>query len=369
MPSKYLFILKPLQPYFFGKEKMSRLGARTDFQQDSVFYPQQTTLLGLCRQLILEQEGVIKGGVFDFKRSELAAEIVGNSSFTGNTQNYGRIKSISPLFLYSCIKHKALFPMALDAEAKNSISPLKGRISYHTDIIEDQLHIWENDKMYCRWKFPLEKDFFEESNIFDHTKALPGIDKKKTIDNEEDSSAYYRQKYAYIKPEYDIAFAFEITCEHAFDLGTFQVLMGGQRSAFTLEIQQKEFYNESTINMYNEDLNQSGLSRISLLSDAYIPFDFLMNSKKAVIKNNMFRNIQSRIKEVAGKRETTLHYNVNNKGEKENESARSWGDRYTLATRGSVFYFDEKYVKKAQELLNNDAFRTIGYNHFQFKSI
>ena len=98
--------LSPLEPYFFGSERKLGDGfsnTRSSYFVQSELVPQQSTLLGMLRFFLLKQAGYVRD---DYRTDE---ELIGKNSFmisstnqssaTAYTQDFGAIKSISPLFL------------------------------------------------------------------------------------------------------------------------------------------------------------------------------------------------------------------------------------------------------------------------------
>lgn len=108
--AEYLIRLYPLEPYTFGQEiglqydgEPSRDGL--SYQMNSNDVPDQSTLFGVTRYLILYEQNVLRTDL-DYKDSERQriAEYVGRESFTfKNTRKvphaYGALNGISPLFL------------------------------------------------------------------------------------------------------------------------------------------------------------------------------------------------------------------------------------------------------------------------------
>ncbi len=91
---KYLITLTPLEPYFFG-------GENSDIDKDGYYikseqFPSQTTLFGVLRFL------GIRNPQLDYSIGEEDKKRIGEHSyrFSPKDDNYGQIKSISPLLLY-----------------------------------------------------------------------------------------------------------------------------------------------------------------------------------------------------------------------------------------------------------------------------
>ena len=116
---QYLVKMTPLEPYCFGTDQSAPYigaenGGKGTYFIRSKALPEQTTLLGTLRCMILESQGLLKEN-FDYtpeERQQMAA-CIGPESFrfiSEKKQNFGYIKEISPLFIISpeghiCIKN------------------------------------------------------------------------------------------------------------------------------------------------------------------------------------------------------------------------------------------------------------------------
>lgn len=104
----YLIRMKPCEPYTFGTEQdfrfpgIDRMGKETYFVL-SKDMPEQTTILGMLRYMILEEKGLLRS---DFQYTEAEKKqieyYIGSESFhfsSENKQSFGLIHSVSPVFL------------------------------------------------------------------------------------------------------------------------------------------------------------------------------------------------------------------------------------------------------------------------------
>ncbi len=96
--SRYLIKLKPLEPYFFGDENTIRYDNKNLYYVSSLECPSATTIMGMLRYTVLEQNNCLFGSDNYKERSE---KLIGKSSFTPTSKetSYGCIKSVSPLFI------------------------------------------------------------------------------------------------------------------------------------------------------------------------------------------------------------------------------------------------------------------------------
>ena len=112
MCNRYLISLKPVGKFFFGGDMSFPVnGKKSEYSSyiiKSNKFPQQTSLLGMLRFLVLRNDS----SVFDAATQSItdrhaAAKLIGESSFvqSGCKATYGVIKGISECFLQTM--HKA----------------------------------------------------------------------------------------------------------------------------------------------------------------------------------------------------------------------------------------------------------------------
>ena len=111
----YLAILKAREPYIFSTDQKSLFingnekgtGKESYFLKSNVM-PEQTTIWGMMRLLLLEQAGNLMKPDFGYTEEELEKieEIIGKESFSfyKENQKFGQLKGISPVFLLKEIK-------------------------------------------------------------------------------------------------------------------------------------------------------------------------------------------------------------------------------------------------------------------------
>ena len=87
--------MTPVDSFFFGGEKHDN-NEKANYFVEFNCYPQQTTILGFLRYLLLIENDLI--GTDEIKTK--GEPIIGKESFdyTNTNQSFGRIKSISPLY-------------------------------------------------------------------------------------------------------------------------------------------------------------------------------------------------------------------------------------------------------------------------------
>lgn len=105
---KYLVNIKPLEAYMFGTDQKFKYPEEKLTGKESYFIksnevPEQTTILGLLRSLILKQKGLFRSSFWYNEEEKKAIDsCIGSNSFCFEKlekQDFGYIKEISPIFL------------------------------------------------------------------------------------------------------------------------------------------------------------------------------------------------------------------------------------------------------------------------------
>ncbi|ORU00266.1 CRISPR-associated RAMP Cmr3 [Anaerovibrio sp. JC8] len=106
----YLAIMNPENPYTFSTDQKSRYDdtgetptGKESYYIESKKFPEQTSIWGMLRLLMLEQAGLLHSN-FDYseQESESIKELIGAESFDFSSkgeQDFGKLLSISPVFL------------------------------------------------------------------------------------------------------------------------------------------------------------------------------------------------------------------------------------------------------------------------------
>ena len=351
--NKYLVKLTPQGKYFFGGDMKFSSGEGKDnpfvsYIIESFKTPQQTSLLGMLRFLMLSnEEKVFDRAGNHIIDKEAADKLIGKSSFAVNedksSNEFGEILSIGSCSIYDKVCDKFYFRAARGHElsvdfsttdivvvngVNRAIPKMEG---YNPKNSLEDAYISEDGHVLSGKKLP----FIEDSRI--------GINKDyegKTKDNED---AFYKQiSYRLAK---DFCFALEVETKDV-DLSRYSgsiVKLGADDSSFLFEAEEGGL-------TYPQDEGK-GL-RVVLLSDAYLPEtpDYV---RFAITDVRPFR---------------FLHSNNSTKASDYNVKYRKFRskERYDLYQAGSVFYFEnEEGRAKFCELLNSfKDFVQIGYNRY-----
>ncbi len=381
MSKKYLIKFKPVDLFFFGQENKYRRRLENgkekfeaDYYQESAYFPQQTTILGALRYLLLQENGQIP--VQDFSKAE---KLIGKQSFTMSNSplDFGVIKSLSPVFIVKKDKKdknkdKFYIPnpkdMALKCDMVRIFSPRKievktnrpntllvfdeynekegiGKFLINMEDLDDFYNYTEDDVYSGKEKYLFEK--VEKIGITKN--KLKSENGKYKIDNKAgDEKAFYKQIFLTFK-ENDTSFGIVVELEEGHNLPSkTMVPLGAEKSLFEVSV---EDYAEHTLEKLVKWKNYNGdLYKLVLLSDTYIednnPEDYLFS----ISETKPFRFLSTSI-------------------EKDNygQLHRS-PKRYNLFEAGSVFYFDDK--NKAEKFGNKitgqkaENFDKIGYNKY-----
>lgn len=101
MNKKYLLRFTPLEPYFLGGENTFRVDERSRYYANSLLIPTASTILGALRYMLLEQTGNLNAnGKYTDAQKQVCDALIGPGSYcVGGANTFGKIKSISPVFL------------------------------------------------------------------------------------------------------------------------------------------------------------------------------------------------------------------------------------------------------------------------------
>jgi len=382
----YKINLSPVGPFFFGKELQAELGNRHNYFQESLFFPQQTTLLGMLRHQLLLKNG--KAFPIVNKSTNVSpTNLIGDAGFRMNASkelSYGFIKSISPLFLQKDQKgHYFLFDKHWDDTKKgNPIIPKGNPIELKVEK-EKKQESFSAKTIFGDWLLNMD-DPADKVALGSIKKATLLTGNTKSWLGEADDKSYYRHRYQSLanitekisnlqktefqkntlvndgtkRGEWSFSLYVAITTGDEFlDAtkvdNTRLVTMGKEQSMFQLKVEALtgELPDHWKMMEEIESTWTQGMYRITFLSDTYarlIP----EKSKLSIIDTQRFRSF-------------TRDYNKNTNY----YSKPNWKQHAcNLIKKGSVIYTEnpEEIVK---EVVSHKEFRQIGYNYFQVKKI
>lgn len=369
---KYIVKLTPTGRFFFGGDMTFTVGKKDNKRKDekdhketvyhkhndkfssyiitSMKFPQQTSLLGMMRFLLLSDSD---NKAFDNKTQKItnkeeAVKLIGTKSFSVNDDNnkniFGKIESIGTCFL--CKDNKYYYQAPFDYNLKigaledDVTAKLNGKPIYIPKITIGEKEYKSKDgieKCYVAYDGDMLKDddiFIEDSRI--------GI--RKGTNGKTEDEAFYKQ----IAYRLNNGFCFAFNAEVADDIiltkyNKHLVSVGADGSMFIIEIE------EGSIDVYlpksYTERTDTNLGKVNILSDAYIPETDLINY--AVSETKSFKFLNTTVE--------TENYNIMH-----NFNNRS--KRYSLYAAGSVFFVSD--VEKFKEIIKGKKeFVQIGYNY------
>ncbi len=394
-PTTYRITLTPLSPFFFGGENTFGDDNR-NYLVKSNYYPQQTTLLGFLRHLLLLENGLLADINDAIQDVGKASELIGEHSFEPTTDHaenkYGIIESLSSVFLLhhdnKTKKETAYWPAPLNEgydkkEEKNDswclhIQPDNSCLSVlnskqerkdkalcvlkRTDKegkeepylakneLEDYLLGSDNStKRYEDVFKPIEKIGINRPNSHKpHTRHLAS-------DSEEQDSGFYKQT-AYLLTE-GFSFAFYAVLSGNHKLQSEVVHMGAERSAFMMHVSEENAIpnNYGYASKIKGSVNSDKVAQIVLIADTYIEADLYDYCQFAITQTVPFRFLKTRLNQ------TKHYFDVSD----EKTTAMKKSGKFQLLKRGSVLFVKKSDIENATKLIEKyKDFKQIGYNHF-----
>ncbi len=382
MSKELLVTLKPIDKFFFGtdmtfavptddKEKKRRAERFASYIIKSSRFPQQTSLLGMLRFMILSNSDCFdKGGIIDNdKKKDAAEKLIGPRSFTvasgGEEGNFGQIESLGACFLINNFDEKApvFYSFApFDSEFKSSDLSIKGYVNGK----EISLPVLENYKAkdgYTERLKGSDGSFIPVSEVFVEDRRI-GI-ARDVASGKTDSAGLFKQ-VGYRFKDYaqngdsDVRekvanwhFAFYVTVKDECKIEDYDgsiVSIGGDSSQFVFNV--KDGVEDRRPELFEASSENQDVLKVVLQSPAYLKMEDFENMAFFFSNTIPFRFMVTSVK---GTKDYTLR------------SGYQRSCRYELYAPGSVFYFLEKRdadnFKKALE--NHKTFRAIGYNEYK----
>lgn len=352
--SKYLITLTPTGKFFFGGDMTFMIGDNekdlynekySSYYIKSSHFPQQTSLLGMLRFLILKNDAK----AFDVSKNKIIDEteadtLIGKEGFRteGENRKYGKISAIGPCFIMDgnepveldCLGHKYDFEIKDGKLCSSNYDPKEGIAPIYEDVFKTDLRngIMKNDSHE-------DKALFKQENCrFNNKKTV------KEGDKELEKDAHYK-------------FAFVAEVKDSLDLCKYDkqsVTLGADSSVFSIGI--------TSIDNETNDLVESSKGEIKedvviLTSPSYITHEEVQLANSAITNVIPFRYLKTDIN-------TENHHNVKKRADK-----NGMEEKYNLYDRGSVFFFDDEnkrneFCKKLKSYTN---WHQIGFNHFNIK--
>jgi CRISPR-associated protein Cmr3 len=359
--SNYFIRLKPVENYFFGGENTFRNNEEdtANYFSRSNSYPQQTTLLGLLRFMLLKSNAALPL----YKNQEKANALIGENSFDvlNGSQYFGAIQKISPLFIYH---DNDIYRFSLPFE--NFVVDFDKNGKTYTNSLRQFIPAIEGYNPKQAGEAFVKNNSGREilfSNIFIEHEPKTGIDKQR---EEGDDKKFYKQICYSLKPGFEFAFFADIetTFKHNGKvenviLNNDMISFGGEQKQFSISIEnsneQKKYAFSNNTKPYQDDLYPAfdaipNTDRIILISDAYVSSEILEQCKFVMNEIQEFRTVKIAFDKTKFNKKTFVSNKLN------------------LLKRGSVLFVDDANKDKVLLALNNNVnFKNIGFNHYILK--
>ena len=322
--STYLVRLTPQEPYFFGNEKnLEFKGQKNRGQMTNRYYiksertPLQTTLLGAMRYVFLKN-----------KTYDLSGENVGSESFKieKDFQDFGVIKSISPLFLLKGNERLIVTPFdhlkakkekkVVDGEEKE----IRYKMTTYTPFTNyEKISTADGEKWFTPY-FDV-KEGLMDSYVYVDSEAGKIVDSynifsyttRVMINKNQNKKAFFKKDYVTLDKEYSFGFYLELADNAKIDESQTFVYLGQGKSLFSLKFEEAENDIESKIK------SLIGKNKVYCFGDTLACNYIYKASKFSVVD---FRDYRA--------------YATNSKGKVE-----KGGTLYKLIKAGSVFISDD----------------------------
>lgn len=324
----YLITLKPRGRFFFGGNRAFTASGEAIYSAESLYFPQQTALLGMLRLALLRQHDLLD-------KPNQQAEYIGigfdpTVSDIEKDNKLGKIKSISPVFILDIQNNASWQPIGVDYQSDSQLAlPLNSCISNY-DPKKDLQNRWSSGGASCNME-----DFFVN---------IETVGNKKARDGKSQPDGFFKQKsHQFVRTlntqNVQLSFAFFATFSKSIPFDKISsVLIGADQSAFgfraTVATQPAE--------------NKSG-TKIILLSDTYIDnYDVLKTHCDFILGQSApFRYMTS---------PTSQEY----------FTGKRRSQNFNLLSRGTVLYPKSGQLANVEAKIQEaTAFRQIGYNHFR----
>lgn len=336
-----LITLTPSDSFFFGGEQTFGKGENRNFYAASRHFPQQTSIVGLIRHALFEAD----------KKQHF-----GNSFVVGKGNNFGWLKSISPVFIHH--KDKIGIPIRLPIDKEGATLAVESKPIPSTQVdlgngFQDALILEHYKEKYGTDNRILWTDgeLVKYDTIF-RKDIKTGIarDRIKHITTE---GMFYRQLLYRMQPGY--SFAVYVTAD---DERLFHILdgrnmpFGGEKVNFVIKVHEEGDFN-SQVPTTHLRKQIKGNNWIFLTADAYVDESILKHCHLAMADNISFRNIV-----------TPKDYSAGLDKEKQDTSQRRYkSEKMTLLKRGSILFPKGDKNQTIVDMLQNKQFQEIGYNY------
>ncbi len=336
--------LTPVDSYFFGSDRTFHYGeedrnraGRTEYFIKSEILPLQTSLFGVIRYL------GIKNKQSDYGLTEEDKANIGNYSFSydNESQTFGKIKSISPLYIEQETEegNRLLIKTPRDHKVGDAdcYYPFEEYVEVSTSL----------GKRYLMMDFDAKKGIYQGFITVDDHKLVDAnnifsMDEKTGIRIEQKEKAYYKMGYRRMERS---SFVFFAIVEDDFpEISDRIVYMGARKSAFTVCVTMDE---EPDIEMVGTKI--PGMKKIYFLSDAYIKEEDM----KTINDKAVCLNLSTR---------TARGYMTNYGRQPQRNRFKKTDCLYRLIEAGSIIIIPQESETEVKKAIENEHMQIVGCN-------
>lgn len=368
--SRYLITLKPLGKYYFGGDMTFQVGPNEKNEFNEAFasyiiasnlFPQQTSLLGMMRYLLLTKSPAI----FSQKsnriiNSQNAIGLIGKESFKvfpdkhDKLNEFGLIKTLEPCFIKN--ETDVLLPAPKDYHFNISFDENNVTAFYNGRALKlPKIDGYSAKKSYDTFFIGVKSQKkYKDDEIFQKDIRI-GINKD--YKGKSDEKGFYKQISYRLKEGFHFAFVVDSN----FDLKNCHneiVSLGADGSRFSLSASElKE--DEYILNYHEDELKGvEGGVKVILLSDTFLDDSDLQTVNFSITETKPFRFLCTNVE--------TKNYNILGDAKL---NAKRINTKYYLYDKGSVFYFSDRTAaeKFGQLIIDKKEFHQIGYNYYIIK--
>ena len=365
---RYTIALTPVDKFFFGSDMFFGAEGRQDLNDKyksyiirSRMFPQQTSLLGMLRFLLLQNDPgcFAEGRIINFDHAE---RLIGPKSFhvnssesiSGSGNNFGAIKSLTACRIQMVKPNNQIVDLRFQPLYQKSAPVWNDTCKAFFNHLTIDVPTLD----YSAKEGGIEMTLTDGTDTFTLEGGDNGIFKEeRRIGINRDINSGLTQDSALFK---QISYRFNNTTQHSFrfafdaEIDGVEIMkykgqmvsVGGDGSWFVLDIREQE-----TPVSFNPP---GDLLTLTLQSPSFIPKRALDHVKFAVTSLLPFCFMQSSVR-------GTTHYSILDRSYKRSPK------KYSLYDTGSLFFFESADEKKSFEtiLIEQSDFRQIGYNEYK----
>lgn len=278
----YILELTPSGKYFFGNEKGFSYDdkGKNNYFIRSEDLPLQSTVFGALRYLLLPEKGYGKAAEY--------SNVIGSESFdiTEENQDFGRIKSISPIFLLKDDEWFVSTPFDHNGEAEADVYTPFDKYEEMLTIKGDRIFTCQyNSKEGIVHSFMSLNDGHLENELF-------GSDIQVGINRKNQENGFFKKEYKYLKKGFSFAVIADIE-DDSLDGKTESVLLGQGKTPFVAKF--KLYNGDSLISKVEKTIsekrnNSKYNNLVYFLSDYYLAD----NSIDELYEDTLFGIVETR---------------------------------------------------------------------------